>query len=84
MLPFEHSENAEDQKEALARANATVNQFKGDEGNEKYTQSILSYAIQHQDIISKFGRFPHRNGVMERTSTDDEIEYLKSANTFGQ
>lgn len=73
MLPFEHSENAEDQKEAVARANATVNQFKGDEGNEKFTQNILNYAIQHQEIINKFGRFPHRNGVMERTSTDEEV-----------
>ena len=68
----------------MALANATVAQFKGDEGTEKYTQSILAYAIKHEEIISKFGRFPHRNTVMERASTEEEIEYLKTANTFGQ
>lgn len=38
----------------------------------------LSFAIAHRDIVEKFGRFPHRNAVLGRTSTPEEIEFLKS------
>jgi len=42
------------------------------------------YAIEHRDIIARFGRFPHRNDVLGRPSTPEELEYLKSASRFGQ
>ena len=90
MLPFEHSENLEDQANAVKLANQTsdiVLERGGDANIEaitKYVKSLSDYAVQHQVIIQKFGRFPHRNGVLERESTDEEIEYLKSANSFGQ
>ena len=45
---------------------------------------IKGYAEKHYNIIEKFGRFPHRNQVLQRESTEEEIEYLKSAQTFGQ
>ncbi|MEH6546576.1 MAG: DUF924 family protein [Sneathiella sp.] len=65
ILPFEHSENMDDQKQAL--------QLFTDTGND----NLISYAQAHFDIIEKFGRFPHRNKVLERTSTPAEEEFLK-------
>jgi len=41
-------------------------------------------AIEHLNIIQQFGRFPHRNDVLGRRSTADEIEYLKDGKSFGQ
>jgi uncharacterized protein (DUF924 family) len=45
---------------------------------------MMKYAIEHRDIIARFGRFPHRNDVLGRVCTDEELEYLKNANRFGQ
>ena len=42
-------------------------------GNDDWT----SYAVAHKAIIDRFGRFPHRNAVLGRRPTADEIEFLK-------
>jgi uncharacterized protein (DUF924 family) len=63
-LPFEHSEDMADQKRSVELISAL-----GDEG---FTQ----YAVVHGDVISQFGRFPHRNAVLGRTSTAEEQAYL--------
>jgi uncharacterized protein (DUF924 family) len=49
----------------------------GNEGNTKY-------ATDHRDIVARFGRFPHRNEVLGRSSTAEELDYLKTADRFGQ
>lgn len=36
----------------------------------------LDYAEQHQKVIAQFGRFPHRNAVLGRESTAEELEFL--------
>ena len=41
------------------------------------SERIYKYAIKHRDIIQKFGRFPHRNQIFGRISTEEEIEFLK-------
>ncbi|MEC8545084.1 MAG: DUF924 family protein, partial [SAR324 cluster bacterium] len=41
------------------------------------SESIYGYAIKHRDIIQRFGRFPHRNEILGRISTEEEIEFLK-------
>lgn len=64
-LPFEHSEDREDQALSV--------HLIGQLGHEEWTQ----YALAHQSIIDRFGRFPHRNAVLGRTSTADEIALLK-------
>ena len=63
-LPFEHSEEMADQDRSVELMAAL--------GNDNYT----SYAIAHRDVIAKFGRFPHRNAALERTSTREEAAYL--------
>ncbi|MFT5276645.1 MAG: hypothetical protein ACI97K_002313 [Glaciecola sp.] len=40
-------------------------------------QSSLDYEIKHRDIIEKFGRYPHRNLILDRVSTKEESEFLK-------
>ena len=42
----------------------------------------LDYFIKHREIIRKFGRFPHRNAVLGRDSTPEEIEFLKAGRGF--
>jgi uncharacterized protein (DUF924 family) len=63
-LPFEHSEDAADQARAVALTEAL--------GNAQWTQ----YARAHQDLIARFGRFPHRNAVLGRASTAEERAFL--------
>ena len=66
-LPFEHSENPEDQKTSVALFAAMK-----DEDPVGY-----EYALRHMDIIERFGRFPHRNAVLGRESRPDELLYLQ-------
>ncbi|MFQ6673019.1 MAG: DUF924 family protein, partial [Candidatus Tectimicrobiota bacterium] len=40
-------------------------------------ESFLDYAIRHKVIIDRFGRFPHRNEILGRASTPEELEFLK-------
>jgi len=44
----------------------------------------LPSAIEHQKLIQRFGRFPHRNELLGRTSSEDELGYLKTGKTYGQ
>ena len=64
-LPFEHSEDAADQQRAVELISAL--------GDEEYTR----YAIAHKEVIDRFGRFPHRNDALGRTSTPEEEAFLK-------
>jgi uncharacterized protein (DUF924 family) len=41
--------------------------------------SAYDYAIRHREVIARFGRFPHRNAILGRASTPEEIEFLKQA-----
>jgi len=63
-LPFMHSEELADQERCLALYRAL-----GDPENIKYAEI-------HLDAIRRFGRFPHRNAMLGRASTPDEIAYL--------
>lgn len=50
---------------------------------ETYTSAnTIASAIKHQDAIARFGRYPHRNEILGRPSTDAELEYLKSPETL--
>jgi uncharacterized protein (DUF924 family) len=64
-LPFQHSEDRADQ--ALA-----VELF-AQLGNEEWTR----YALAHKAIIDRFGRFPHRNAILNRHSSADEVASLQ-------
>jgi uncharacterized protein (DUF924 family) len=40
------------------------------------TRGLSQWAIRHRDIVARFGRFPHRNAVLGRASTPEEIAFL--------
>ena len=67
-LPFEHSENLKDQETALKLFDTL--QAHAD------SKSSIDYAYRHWEVIKKFGRFPHRNQILGRTNTPEEIEFL--------
>jgi uncharacterized protein (DUF924 family) len=71
-MPFQHSEELADQELACALFASL-----GNENNDKY-------AREHRDIVARFGRFPHRNEVLGRDCTAEELDYLKTAKRFGQ
>ena len=65
-LPYEHSENLDDQKTSLDLFAPT----------KKDDPTFYDYAKHHYEVIKKFGRFPHRNAILERQNTRLEEEYL--------
>ncbi len=69
-LPFEHSENLDDQRRCVALYRAMP------ETEQK--ADWIEYATQHMEIVEKFGRFPHRNSILGRNSTPEEIRFLEA------
>ncbi len=74
-LPFEHSESIEDQTRSVALFEAMRDESAGPAA--KAAQAQVEFAIKHQVIIERFGRFPHRNAFLNRESTAEEIEFLE-------
>jgi uncharacterized protein (DUF924 family) len=70
-LPFEHSEELADQELAVELMEKT-----GDADS-------LKWAVLHRDIIQRFGRFPHRNAVLARTTTPEEQAFLDGGGFSG-
>lgn len=69
-LPFEHSEDMADQERSI-------------ELFAPLGADSLKWAVLHADIIRKFGRFPHRNTVLGRTTTPEEAAFLKDGGFSG-
>ena len=75
-LPLEHSESREDQAESVSLFSELARIT--DPGHKEVFDGYLRYAEQHRDIIMRFGRFPHRNRILGRTSTVEEIAFLQT------
>ena len=73
-LVFEHCENLAVQNEAVSRYIDLVAQQP--ESDRTLFNDYLDYAERHQQVIARFGRFPHRNAVLGRESTAEELEFL--------
>ena len=69
-MPFMHSEDLADQELALELF------------NQPGLESNLRFARHHHALVETYGRFPHRNEALGRTSTAAEIEYLNSDKAF--
>ena len=69
-LPFQHSENLDDQQES-------VQLFRKLAADHPETAGYVDYAEHHLEVIRRFGRFPHRNAVLGRASTPEEKEFLQ-------
>lgn len=69
LMPYMHSESAFIHKEALRLF------------TELEDPETLKFQIMHKDIIDRFGRYPHRNEILGRKSTTEELEFLKQPNS---
>lgn len=82
-MPLQHCENKERQEQSVA-----LYEKLSDRTEPAYAQFIagnLDYARQHQQLIERFGRFPHRNAALGRESSHEELEYLaRDGRRFGQ
>ena len=68
-LPYEHSEVLADQDES-------VRLFERLEA-EPTTKGLAEWAHKHREIVRRFGRFPHRNAILGRASTAEELAFLE-------
>ncbi|MFT3955053.1 MAG: DUF924 family protein [Piscinibacter sp.] len=68
-LPFEHAEDLALQERAVACFEALAEAAPELEG-------MLDYARRHREVIRRFGRFPHRNAILGRSSTAEELTFL--------
>lgn len=74
-LPFEHSEALADQVRAVALFICLLDD--APPGHEPAFASALDYAKRHHEVIAQFGRFPHRNAILGRESTESERLFLQ-------
>jgi uncharacterized protein (DUF924 family) len=55
-----------------------ISHIAGEENEvSRFLENNLNFAKDHIEILTKFGRYPHRNEILGRTSTPEEIEYLE-------
>lgn len=73
-MPLEHAEDVDSQERSLACFKAMNAEFGGQD-------HLVDYAEQHANIVRRFGRFPHRNAVIGRESTPEELAFLKGPNS---
>jgi uncharacterized protein (DUF924 family) len=67
-MPFQHSESLPVQERAVELFTAL--------GAQTGLTGPLRWAERHRDIVGRFGRFPHRNEILGRTSTAEELAFL--------
>ncbi len=70
-LPLSHAETLADQQQAV-RLN-----------EDRLPAEFARHAREHRDIVERFGRFPHRNAILGRTSTDEEKAFLAAGGFKG-
>ena len=73
-LPLEHSERLEHQEQSVHMFGELVPLVSAEQ--REIFEHYLSVAILHRDIIARFGRFPHRNRILSRSSTAEELYFL--------
>jgi len=69
-LPFEHAESLPMQEESVRLFTRLAQEAPS-------LQGYLDYAMRHHEVIQRFGRFPHRNTLLERSSTPEEQAFLQ-------
>ena len=73
-LPLEHAESNSLQARSVERFTRLFHDVPS--GDVETFRGFLVYALRHRSVISRFGRFPHRNAILGRDSTIEELEFL--------
>ncbi len=81
-MPLMHAENIALQEECVARFQRLVDSSPPTLRDK--LASNLRFAVLHRDIVAQYGRFPHRNAVLGRSTTPEEATFLKDGPRFGQ
>lgn len=82
-LPLQHAESLSVQEESVAASRRLVSE--APPAWQPLLSGTLGYAQQHHDLIARFGRFPHRNAVLGRTTSPEEATWLADGGErFGQ
>ena len=82
-MPLQHAEDLGLQRRSIEQFESLA--AEADDRWREYFAENVRYAHEHHDIIERFGRFPHRNRILGRASTEEELGYLADgAPTFGQ
>ena len=76
-MPFMHSEDLSVQRQSLELFQSLIDQSESEKDRARY-EDIFTYAERHYKIIEQFGRYPHRNEVLGRESTQEEVQFLKT------
>ena len=71
-MPLMHSENLDDQEACIRLSDARL-----------FEEGTLKFAIVHRDIIEQFGRFPHRNKILNRETKPEEQAFLDAGGFSG-
>lgn len=74
--PFEHSENASDQEISVAKFSELLESSR--DLYKELAGMFLEFSKSHKKVIDRFGRYPHRNAVLGRESTIEELDYLEN------
>ena len=74
-LPLEHSERLADQERSVSLFQKLLDEVGPDQ--KPTFAGYFDFAVRHREIIRRFGRFPHRNDVLGRVSTPEELSFLQ-------
>lgn len=75
-MPLMHSEQIEDQERCISLSAECASSFVGPA--KEAAESVHEYAIAHHQIVAGWGRFPHRNSIVGRKSTPEELKFLET------
>src|SRR5262245_14525122 len=75
-MPLQHSEDPKIQRRGVEAFRRLAEE--APENLKKDLEGNLQYDLRHAEIVERFGRFPHRNRILGRSSTQEEIEFLKT------
>jgi uncharacterized protein (DUF924 family) len=79
VMPFMHSEDKELHARSLEYIDGCIADVrsKGDEEAVKYLEMNRGFELSHKEIVDRFGRYPYRNKVLGRQSTEEEEAWLR-------
>jgi len=82
-MPFQHAESRDRQRESVELYAALA--AAAPPALQSFARNTYDYAVLHREIVERFGRFPHRNELLGRSSTREEEDYLEQGgHRFGQ
>ena len=82
-MPLQHAEDLALQRRSVRQFESLASEADAT-WREQFVENVR-FAQEHHDIVERFGRFPHRNRILGRESTEEELRFLADgARTFGQ